>query len=130
MKWKIADLPLCINLISAIILVAGLGSAVLIYHNAENDLSSVMGYEKGSDGSVYPIMPQDSKKYLRDLELYGGKANVIADEFRRWLVGLWYGKSLAFTVACIAIFISFVLFYIAGQLPRANNKSSFWRDRR
>jgi hypothetical protein len=55
--------------------------------------------------------------YLHDLQLYSGKAGVLADEFRRWFVGLWYGKSLAFTVAYITLFISFVVFYAANHLP-------------
>ncbi len=116
MKWKIADLHTCFNLISAIILVIGLGSAILIYQRAENDSKSVLGYEVGG-GIVYPIRPEDSKKYLRDLELYGGKAGVLADELRRWFVGLWHGKSLAFTIACISIFISFGVFYAASYFP-------------
>jgi len=75
-----------------------------------------LGYEEGGE-SVYPVRPEDSKKYLRDLELYGGKANVLATEFRLWLVGLWQGKSLAFTVAFITILISLVFFYAANYPP-------------
>ena len=116
MKWKITDLHICFNLISAIILLVGLGSAVLIYQSAETDLSSVLGYEIAGE-SVYPIMPENSKMYKHDLELYGGKAAVLADEFRRWFVGLWHGKSLAFAVAFISIFISFVIFFAANHLP-------------
>jgi hypothetical protein len=116
MKRKIADLHICLNLISAIILLVGLGSAVLIYRTAENNSYGALGYEV-EGGSVYPIMPEDSKKYLRDLELYGGKANELADELRRGFVGLWHGKSLAFTVASITIFISFGVFYAANHLP-------------
>ena len=118
MKWKITDLHTCFNLISAIILLVGLGSAVLIYQTAETDLSSVLGYEFAGE-SVYPIMPENTKMYKHDLELYGGKAAVLADEFRRWFVGLWHGKSLAFTVACITIFVSFGFFFVANHLPSA-----------
>ncbi|MEI6155070.1 MAG: hypothetical protein WCQ90_13395 [Deltaproteobacteria bacterium] len=107
---------ICLNLISAIIPLVGLGSAILIYQTAGNDSNSVLGYEKGYE-SVYPITPQDSKKHLRDLELYGGKANVLMTEFRLWLVGLWQGKSLAFIVACFAVFLSFAVFYAANRLP-------------
>ena len=82
MKWRTAYLHTCLNLISAIILLVGLGSAMLIYRTAENNSYGALGYEEGG-GTVYPIMPEDSKKYLRDLELYGGKANVIMDELRR-----------------------------------------------
>jgi hypothetical protein len=116
MKWKVADLHICLNLVSAIILLVGLGSAILIYRTAQNNSYGVLGYEEGG-GSVYPIMPEDSKKYLRDLELYGGRANVIMDGLRRGFVGLWHGKSLAFTVACITIFVSFGVFYAANHLP-------------
>lgn len=116
MKWKILDLYTCLNLISTIILLVGLGSAMLIYRTAENHPKGVLGYEE-EGGSVYPIMPGESKKYLRDMELYGGKANVIVDEFRRWFVGLWHGKSLAYTVGCIAIVSSFGFFYAASHLP-------------
>jgi len=116
MKWKISDPQTCLNLISAMILLVGLCSAVLIYRTAENESNSVLGYEI-IGGQAYPIMPEDSKMYLRDLQLYSGKAGVLADEFSRWFVGLWYGKSLAFTVAYITLFISFVVFYAANHLP-------------
>jgi hypothetical protein len=120
MKRKIAGLHTYLNLISAFILLAGLGSAVLIYRTAENNSSGVLGYEE-EGGSVYPVMPQDSKKYLRDLELYGGKANVLMDELRRGFVRLWHGKLLAFTVGCISIFVSFGVFYAANHLPSRLN---------
>ena len=116
MKWKISDPQTCLNLISVIILLVGLGSAVLIYRTAGNDSNGVLGYEI-IGGQAYPISPEDSKMYLHDLQLYGGKAAVLSDEFSRWFVGLWHGKSLAFTVAYITLFISFVVFYIANHLP-------------
>jgi hypothetical protein len=116
MRLKSLNLPTCLYLLSVIILVAGLSSAMLIYRAAENDFNSDLGY-RDEGGSVYPIMPGDSKKYLRDMELYGGKANVMADELRRWLVGLWQGKSLAYTVACVATVISFGVYYVASRLP-------------
>lgn len=109
-------LPICLDLISVIILLVGLGSAAVIYQRAANGSDSVLGYEEGR-GSAYPIMPEDSRMYLRELELYGGKANVLAYQFRRWFVGLWHGKSLAFIVACITIAISYGFFYAASHLP-------------
>jgi hypothetical protein len=116
MKGKIAGLYICLNLISAVILVGGFVSAVWIYDTAKNNPSGVLGYEQ-EGGSVYPIMPEDSKKYLRGLELYGGKANVLADGLRRGFAGLWHGKTLAVTIACISIIISFGFFYAANHLP-------------
>ncbi len=104
------------NLLSAVILLAGLSSAVLIYQKADRDTRAVLGYE-AADGSAYPIMPEDSKRYAHDMEQFGGKANVLADELRRWFVGLWQGKSLAYTVACISIVLSLAGFYAASRLP-------------
>jgi hypothetical protein len=116
MRWKIKNLHVFLKLTSAIILLVGLGSAVYIYQTAEDDLSSVLGYEIVG-GSVYPVMPQDSKIYRHDLELYGGKAAVLADELSRWIVGLWHGKSFAYTVAFITLIISFGFFFAANHLP-------------
>jgi len=114
MKWKIPDRYTFLNLVSAVVLVVGLGSAILIYWTAEDTPYGVLGYEEGH-GGVYPIMPEDSKQYLHGLELYGGKANVIMDQIRRGFIGLWHGKTLAFTVTCITILISFGFFYAANR---------------
>jgi len=115
MKWKITNLQKRLYLIAAILVMVGLGSAILIYLTAENDSDSVFGYE-AVGGYVYPTTPEDSKMYRHDLELYGGKANVLADELMRWFVGLWHGKNLALTVSCITIFISFWVFFVARHL--------------
>jgi hypothetical protein len=120
MKWKKGYLNTCLNLISAIILLGGLGSALLIYQKAGDNSHGALGYEERG-GTLYPIMPEDSKKYLRDLELYGGKANVIMDELRRGFMGLWHGRSLAYTIACISIFISLGVYYVANHLPSRLN---------
>jgi hypothetical protein len=93
------------HLIPAVILLVGLGSAVVIYLTASNDSRDIAGYEEAG-GYLYPISPEDSKAYMRNLELFGGKTNVLAREFIRWFDGLWHGKSLAFTVAFITTLIS------------------------
>ncbi len=115
MKWKDLDRPQRLNIISAIILLVGLSSAAWIYLHAGNNAAGVLGYQEG-EGEVYPINPEDSKQYLRDLELYGGKANVLADQFRRWFTGLWQGKSLALIIAGATIIASFGIFYIANYV--------------
>lgn len=102
----------CLNFIGAVILLIGLGSALLIHFTARVDSSSDLGYQDG-----YPVMPDDSKQYLRGLELYGGTMNVLADEFRRWFAGLWQGQSLAFMVFCITVLLSSSVFYVANRLP-------------
>lgn len=119
MKWKIEDPRIGLNFIGAIILGIGLVSSALIYYStAGSNSDDILGYEN-EGGSAYPVVPDDSKEYLRGLELYGGTANVLAYDLRRWFDGLWHGRSLAFTVALITIVISSGFFYAAShQRPR------------
>jgi hypothetical protein len=86
------------------LLVVGLGSAAAIYFLAAPKGANPLGYE-----------PEDTKKYLRDLELFGGKGNVIATEFMRWWDSLWHGRNLAFTVACLTLFVALVFWFIATR---------------
>ena len=122
MNWKIPDLRTCLNLLSALILLVGLGCATWIYQRAENTPYGALGYVN-EGGTLYPVMPEDSKSYQRGLQLYGGTANVLADEFRRWLGGFFQGKSLAFLLGGASILISFGFSYAANHLkPRINSE--------
>ena len=94
-----------IRLITTSILAAGLGCATSIYLTALPQAANPLGYE-----------PEDTKKYLRDLELYGGKVNVLATEFMRWFDGLWHGRSLAFTVAWLTIIAALVFWFFSTRL--------------
>jgi hypothetical protein len=53
--------------------------------------------------------------YLRSLKVYGGQFGVLADEIRRWLITLWQGKTLAYTVASITIIVALALYVIASD---------------
>jgi hypothetical protein len=69
-----------------------------------------------------PLSDQlSSKKYLHDLEVYGGKANVLASEFREWFAGLWYGRNLAFTIAALTVLTALVYRFFATPLPAASD---------
>lgn len=37
------------------------------------------------------------------MELYGGKANILAAERLDWVQSLWHGRRLAMTVACATV---------------------------
>ena len=95
--------------IGGIILLVGLSSALLIYRVAEN--------EWRGDEEAAPFSPEYSKQNLRELELYGGAANVLAYDVRLWFVDLWHGKSLAFIVASATILVAFGCFYVADHPP-------------
>jgi hypothetical protein len=107
-------------IISLMILLIGSGSAVLLYQNALHEASDESRYEI-IGGFVYPAHGENSKKYVHDLQLYGGQTSMLADEFMRWFAGLWHGKMLAYTTACIAFVLSFVLYVIANNLPDGVN---------
>lgn len=81
-----------IRQLTALLLAAGLGAALAIYLAAAPQSANPLGYE-----------PMNTKKYLRDLELYGGKVNVLATEFMGWWNDRWQGRNLATTVACLTV---------------------------
>ncbi len=105
MNWKEINPQTRLYLIGAITLMAGLAAAAVIYVTAGSaeDSTTVYGFEY-------------SKRYIHDLEVYGGKMNVIMDQFLRWFDGLWHGRSLAVTVACISVFASLVIFLVAYHM--------------
>ncbi len=103
----------CLNLLGVIVLLSGLASAVMIYQKAAIRSEEILGYDES--GGI--IRPEDSKQYLRGLELYGGKANVLADNLRRKFLGLWQGKSLAVIVGITAVITAWGCFHAAQQSP-------------
>jgi hypothetical protein len=102
-------------LASALILVLGLCAAAVIYATTGNDSDGAVGYEV-INGVAYPVAPADSKAYQRELERFGGKANVLAAELTRWFAGLLQGRKLAFTVAFLSIVVSLALYLYARLL--------------
>jgi hypothetical protein len=110
MRLRITSFQRRLYLISAIILLAGLGSAAVIYLTAENDPDNALirDYE-------------NSKRYIHSLELYGGKMNVLVDQFRRWLDSFWHGRALAFTVAGITLFSAFAVGFVAYRSPSTDS---------
>jgi hypothetical protein len=76
-------------------LTLGLGLAVLLYMTAASPSPYPLGYD-----------PFTSKKYVRELELYGGKLNLLAVELHQWLASLWRGKALAYTVAVLTLMLA------------------------
>jgi hypothetical protein len=85
------------------ILILGLGLAICIYVAASPPPHHPLGDN-----------PFTSKKYLRELELYGGKMNILAVEFRQWFDRLWQGKHLAYTIALLTISLSSLLWFISS----------------
>jgi hypothetical protein len=114
MIWKNIQPQTRLRIIGTVILLLGLISSVAIYIATEQAAASAVGYDI-VDGQAYAIPPGSSKRYVHDLEMYGGKAAVMADEFNRWFNGLWQGTSLAYTVAFLTIVTSLGFFFVAGR---------------
>ena len=116
-----------LNIISTVILLVGLSTAIFIYWAADNEPSGTLGYQI-IGGTVYRIMPENSKIYRHDLEVFGGKAAVLADDLRRWFIGLWQGKSLAYTIALLTFLVSLTGFAIARYFPKRGEKDACVKD--
>lgn len=95
-----------VRFITSAILVAGLGSAAAIYLTAPPKAPNPLGYD-----------PLDTKKYRRDLELYGGQVNVLSAELMRWWEGLWQGRQLAGTVAWLTVCGTTLFWFVASRPP-------------
>jgi len=105
-KWSLSKR---LYLIGAVILVLGLLAAATIYFTVAEASEDLLGYEI-IDGKAYPLMVSDSKMYRHDLERFGGKAAIMADDLSRWFSGLWQGKQLAWTVAILTTLLALVFF--------------------
>ena len=105
MRWQPPTSQGLLRLAAATTSIVGFASAIWIYLTA----GPAPGYPLGYD-------PEDSKRYLRDLERYGGKANIVAGEITDWFNGLWHGRRLAFTVACVTVIVAGALLLAAVSM--------------
>lgn len=98
--------PPRLNRLSIALLAAGLGASIVVFFAAGPAPENPLGYD-----------PLESKKYLHDLQVYGGTANVLAAEFREWFAGLWQGRNLAYTLAALTLLLVFGLRFFLAPIP-------------
>ncbi len=110
MNFRAIAIPNRIKNIVALILIVGFGAAIVIFVTATTRTAGETGYE-----------PENSKQYLREMETYGGKANVLASDFRSWIAALWQGRNLAYTVAFLTILLALAVLFFAVPLPPADD---------
>ena len=87
-----------LRIVAGAILIVGFATAIGIYVSAPSSPDDMVAYEI-----------EHSKQYRRALEIYGGKANVVAVEITQWFESLWHGTRLAYTVACATVMVASVL---------------------
>ena len=83
--------------------ILGIGLAIVLSVTAAAPAPHPLGYD-----------PFTSKKYVRELEVYGGKINILAVEFRHWFESLWRGKTLAYIIAFLTLMLSSLLWFMGS----------------
>lgn len=96
-----------LKLIALMTLAVGLSVSAWLFHEAEEDTSDVIAYVI-VDGQSYPVTTRDSKLYRHNLERFGGKAAVFADDLNRWFTSLTHGRPLAILTALSSIGVALV----------------------
>jgi hypothetical protein len=99
-----------LKIIALLVLIFGLGSASSLYLLAEPIPVSPSEYDRFT-----------SKKYVRELERFGGKFAVLTAELNQWVAGLWHGKSLAVTVGILSLLLALLLWFMSTFLQIGNN---------
>ncbi len=100
-----------LNWAGLVVLLVGLGSSVLIWRaqdrvDRENETTQAAN-------PAAPLPPLDSRKHVRDVEIYYGKLGLLIEEAD----DLLHGKGLAKTIAVTSIIIAAGLFLFASRLP-------------
>ena len=108
--------------LGVLILLVGLLAAVVIHFTAVDD-ADALAYEI-VDGVAYPVLASESKAYRHDLERFGGKSALFADDLRRGLISLVHSKRLAISVGALAGIAALACFVAARRRPRDDGQDS------
>ena len=100
-----------VHRVSRAILAVGFVAAAVIY------------FVNGAAPDTSAFELEESKKYLREMEVFGGKANLLASQLRHWFDGLWHGRTLAFTVAVISVLLALAYEFLGTPLPPGEGSS-------
>jgi hypothetical protein len=103
MSWSGLDRGTLLRLLGNVALAVGVVAGLAIYIAASRRPPA--DYE----------LPE-TKAYLRQLEMYGGQANVLATDLREGFAGLWHGKPLGVTVAVLGVLLRAGLRFFADPL--------------
>lgn len=95
--------------IAVTIIAVGLVLAIGIYVIAISAPPNPLGYD-----------PEDTKRYLREVEVYGGTANLLATQLREWFASLWHGERLAYTVAVLTLTSAWAFWFFSRPVPESD----------
>jgi hypothetical protein len=111
-----AQLKLRLYRACLLVLAAGLCAAALAFALVPEATEEGVDYVV-VDGVAYPVDQRRTKPYARTRERFGGKAALLFDDLNRWFAGLWRGKALALTIACLSTGVAIAMYLFALWLP-------------
>ena len=91
-----------LRLAALFIAVAGSAGSIILYLAADPAPPPPLGYD-----------PLTMKTTLREMQVYGGMANVLATQIRQWFASLWHGKLLAFPLGLLSLSAALLLWRIS-----------------
>lgn len=100
---------LMLNTIGVIVLLVGIGSAGLVYRLGLPRAAATTN----SDWTDSSLALTDSKNATHDIELYGGKVEVL---MVKWLAWVHRPASQAILIATISVFVTLGCFLVAQHL--------------
>ena len=109
-SMSLARLRKVLNGCGVVILLVGFGSGILIWRaqdriERENEAAQALNPDDH-------LPPLDSRKHVRDVEIYYGKSGVLMEEAEELL----HGKPLAKTVGIVSVITATGLFLAAARL--------------
>ena len=91
-----------LNLAALVVLALGLALALLLHAVSEDAPSPSASYVIAGD-QVHAVPAHASKRYVSQLERFGGKAAVLFDEWIDWMASLVHGRRLAWTIGVLSV---------------------------
>ncbi len=107
-----------LRLAGAVILIAGLAASAIAYRTAAPD-----------DDRLLIARLNNTKRYEYQMEVMGGKANILASEFKDWFLGLWRGRGLSRTLAFLSVGGALGCFFVAHRLGHVERRRRAARTR-
>ena len=105
MRRLFTDRKRLLHLVGAVVLLGGLGTALLLYQTREDVPDNDLVYQM-----------HHTKRYRHDLQVIGGQMSLLADDLALWFDRLWQGRSLAYTIAWMTVIVSSGFFLVAHHL--------------
>ena len=99
-----------VNTVGVIVLLVGIGSAALVYRLGQNRPTTSSTNSDWKDSS---LSLTESKTAARDIELYGGKVQVLMVKWMEWLQR---PVSLSIIIATVSVLIALGCFLVTRRL--------------